>query len=73
MGKTQKIVQVTIKTIHTGGDLQDVGRVRHGDHLTPHKYIRNTPTCGTAPTEHTLRKPLAGSQLFRTGSFAEYD
>ena len=25
-----------------------------GDHLPPHKYIRNTYTCGTAPTEHLL-------------------
>ena len=24
--------------------LQDGRRVRCGDHLTPHKYIRNTPT-----------------------------
>ena len=37
-----------------GGDLQDGGRVRRGDHLAPHKYIRNTSTCGTAPTEHPL-------------------
>ena len=25
-------------------DLQDGGGVRHGDHLPPHKYIRNTST-----------------------------
>ena len=36
------------------GDLQDGGRVRRGDHLPPHKYIRYTPTCGTTPTEHLL-------------------
>ena len=36
------------------GELQDGGRVRRGDHLTPHKYIRNTSTCGTTPTEHLL-------------------
>ena len=36
------------------GDLQDGGGVRHGNHLTPHKYIRNTSTCGTTPTEHLL-------------------
>ena len=35
-------------------ELQDGRRVRRGDHLPPHKYIRNTPTCGTAPTEHLL-------------------
>ena len=33
-------------------ELQDGGRVRRGDHLPPHKYIRNTSTCGTTPTEH---------------------
>ena len=37
-----------------GGDLQDSRRVWHGDHLPPHKYIRNTSTCGTTPTEHLL-------------------
>ena len=37
-----------------GGDLQDGGEVRHGDHLPPHKYIRNMSTCGTTPTEHLL-------------------
>ena len=26
------------------GDLQDGGGVRRGDHLPPHKYIRNTTT-----------------------------
>ena len=35
-------------------ELQDGGRVRRGDHLLPHKYIRNTSTCGTTPTEHLL-------------------
>ena len=42
------------------GDLQDGRGVRRGDHLPPHKYIRNTSTCGTTPTEHLLnagRKP----------------
>ena len=34
--------------------LQDSGGVRHGDHLPPHKYIKNTSTCGTTPTEHLL-------------------
>ena len=37
-----------------GGNLQDGGRVRRGDHLPPHKYTRNTSTCGTAPTGHLL-------------------
>ena len=36
------------------GGLQDGGRVRSGDHLPPHKYIRNTSTCGTTPTELLL-------------------
>ena len=36
-------------------ELQDGGRVRRGDHLPPHKYIRNTSTCGTTPTEHLLK------------------
>ena len=27
---------------------------RSCDHLPPHKYIRNTSTCGTTPTEHLL-------------------
>ena len=34
--------------------LQDGEGVRRGDHLPPHKYIRNTFTCGTTPTEHLL-------------------
>ena len=40
--------------LYQGEDLQDGGRVRRGDHLPPHKYIRNTSTCGTASTEHLL-------------------
>ena len=35
-------------------DLQDGRGERRGDHLPPHKYIRNTSTCGTTPTEHLL-------------------
>ena len=35
-------------------DLQDGGGVRRGDHLPPHKYIRNTSTRGTTPTEPLL-------------------
>ena len=37
-----------------GGDLQDGGGVRRGDHLPPRRYIRNTSACGTTPTEHLL-------------------
>ena len=29
-------------------------RVRRGYHLPPHRYIKNTSTCGTTPTEHLL-------------------
>ena len=35
-------------------ELHDGGRIRHGDHLPPHKYIRNTSTCGTTPTDQLL-------------------
>ena len=42
-----------IKTT-VGMDLQDGGGVRRGDHLPPHKYIKNTTTCRTTPTEHLL-------------------
>ena len=35
-------------------ELQDGRRVTCGDQLSPHKYIRNTSMCGTAPTEHLL-------------------
>ena len=42
------------KTLRGGGDLQDGRGVRRGDHLPPHKYIKNTSTRGTAPTEHIL-------------------
>ena len=48
-----------------GGDFQDDGGVRHGDHLPPHKYIRNTSTCGTVPTEHLLnagRRPQSSQK-----------
>ena len=37
-----------------GGDLQDGRGVRRADYLPPHKYIRNTSTCGTTLTEHRL-------------------
>ena len=34
--------------------MEDGGGVRHGDNLPPHKYIKNTTTRGTTPTEHLL-------------------
>ena len=34
--------------------LQDDRGVRCGDHLPPHKYIKNRSTCGITPTEHLL-------------------
>ena len=40
--------------IHLEEDLQDGGGVRRGNHLPPHKYIKNTTTCGTTPIEHLL-------------------
>ena len=46
--------------------LQDGGEVRHGDHLPRHKYIKNTSTCGTTPTEHQLnagRRPQTSQKM----------
>ena len=43
-----------LKCLTFQGDLHDGRGVRCGDHLPPHKYIRNTSTCGTTPTEHLL-------------------
>ena len=57
---TLGIYQRKLKTyVHTKmyiqqGNLQDDGGVRCRDHLPPYKYIRNTSTCGTTPTEHLL-------------------
>ena len=34
-----------------GGDLQDGGGVRHGDHLPPHKYIYMWNNSYRTPTE----------------------
>ena len=48
------LCKVEIKIYFFRGDLQDGGGVRCGDRLPPHKYIRNTSTCGTTPTEHLL-------------------
>ena len=56
----------SLKGYGPGGDLQDGGGVRRGDHLPPHKYIRNTSTCGTTPTEHLLnagRRPQTSQKM----------
>ena len=53
------------KTKARGGDLKDDGGVRRGDHHPPHKYIRNTSTCGTTLTEHLLnagRRPQSSQK-----------
>ena len=52
-----------------GEELQDGGRVRCGDHLPPHKYIRNTSTCGTTPTEPLLnagRRPQTSQKAIKS-------
>ena len=43
-----------IESLFIPEELQGGRRVRRGDHLPPQKYIRNTSTCGTTPTEHLL-------------------
>ena len=43
------------------GDLQDGRRVRCGDDLPLHKYIKNTSACRKAPTEQILN-PGRGPQ-----------
>ena len=48
----QELKTTTIKMDRGYG--LDGGRVRRGDHLPSHRYSRNTPTRGTAPTEHPL-------------------
>ena len=58
-----------------GRDLQDGGRVKHGDHLPPHKYIRNTSTCGTTPAEHLLnsgRRPQTSQKIYIFFSFFSF-
>ena len=45
-------------------NLQDGGGIRCGDHLPPHKYIKNTSSCGTT-TEHLMnagRRPLTSQK-----------
>ena len=48
------------------GDLQHGRGLRHGDHLSPHKYIKNTSTSGTTSTEHVLntsRRPQTSQKM----------
>ena len=45
--------EIPVKKRDTEGR-EDGGRVRRGDHIPSHRYSRNTPTRGTAPTEHPL-------------------
>ena len=40
--------------IKCGEHLQDGGGLGREDYLPPHKYIKNTSTCGRTPTEHLL-------------------
>ena len=47
-----KINSTDFKSMDRRG--KDGRRVRRGDHLPPHRYIRNTSTRGTAPIEHPL-------------------
>ena len=47
-------VKECLKILNGGWDLQDGRGVRHGHHLPPHKYIKNTSTCGTPTTEQLL-------------------
>ena len=49
-----EIEKTNLKHVKKGKDLQDGGEIRLGDQLPSHKYIKNTSTCGTAPTEHLL-------------------
>ena len=53
-------------------ELQDGGRVRCGDHLPPHRYIRNTSTRGTAPTGHLLntgRRPQTSQKARKSPTY----
>ena len=40
--------------IYFSRDFKMAEELRRGDHLPPHKYIKNTSACGTTPTEHLL-------------------
>ena len=44
---------ITNENLQVWRDLQDVGGVRCGGHLLPHKYIKNISTYRTT-TEHLL-------------------
>ena len=46
--------QSFLKKTYSVGKHQDGGGVRRGDHLLPHKYIKNTSTRGKTPIEHLL-------------------
>ena len=54
--KYMSVLSPRLKCFNTPslGDLQDGWGVRGGDHLPPHKYIKDTSTCWTTPTEHLL-------------------
>ena len=52
--EAESLSGISIKKTTEQGSRQDGGRVRRGYHLPSHRYIRNTSTCGTAPTEHPL-------------------
>ena len=57
------------KTKPPMGHLKDGGRVRRGDYLPPHKYIWNTSTCGTTPTEYLLnagRRPQTSQKAINS-------
>ena len=46
--------KISIIKEYCGGSGEDGGRLRRGDHLPPHRYIRTTSTRRTAPIEHPL-------------------
>ena len=45
---------LSMSVFKVGGLGEDGRRVRRGDHLPPHRNIRNTSTRGTAPIVHPL-------------------
>ena len=53
--EAQTWLESRIRLGKIGENLQDGGGIRHGDHLLPHKYIKNRATRGTTPTEHLLK------------------
>ena len=52
--RNQKVNKTSFEAYKNRENLQDGRRVRRGDPLPPHKYIRNTSTRRTTPTEHLL-------------------